>query len=228
MQQNVIEKKEARLFARLVLERRATPHFRPDPVPEETIETALGLAAQAPSGYNFQPWRFLVLTEPEQRARLQRAALNQEKIAEAPLVIVAFGERQGWKSNVDEILRIAAEHRGLPADTVEKQKSSALAFVEKLDPAVWLNRQVMIGFTHLMLSFEALGWDTAPMEGFDPAAVKSAFALPADAEVVALLAVGRARDAHLPHPGRLAVDRIAYSERYGEPFAPAAALVATD
>jgi nitroreductase len=205
-------------FACLVRQRRATRAFAPDLVPPEVIEQAFALAAQAPSGYNLQPWRFLLLTEPAQKARLRRAAFDQDKITQAPLMIVAFGQREGWKENADEIFHLACQRRGLDLAAEEKQKRGALAFVSKLSPAVWLNRQVMIAFTHLMLAFEALGWDTAPMEGFDAAAVVKAFELPADAEVVALLAVGRAREAEPPHPGRLDIDRIAFRERFGTPF----------
>lgn len=207
-------------FSQLVRARRATQAFLPEPVPADVIDTALALAAQAPSGFNFQPWRFLVLTEPAQKARLRKAAHNQDKITQAPVMIVAFGQREGWKQNIDEILRTSGAARGLSPEAQEKQKQGALAFLATLDPAVWLNRQVMIGFTYLMLAFESLGWDTAPMEGFDAKAVRATFELPADSEVVALLAVGRARDSQTPYPGRLEVSRIAFRERYGEAFKP--------
>ncbi|MGH7979338.1 MAG: nitroreductase family protein, partial [Limisphaerales bacterium] len=44
-----------------LLERRATTHFKPEPVPDEYLEAILGLGGQAPSGYNLQPWRFVVV-----------------------------------------------------------------------------------------------------------------------------------------------------------------------
>jgi nitroreductase len=217
MDENHSTRKEAHILARLAEQRRATQHFRSEPVPDSVIEMALAIAAQAPSGYNFQPWRFLVLTEPERRAALKKAAFNQEKISEAPVAIIAFAQREGWKEHIDEILHSSAAHRGLPPESVEQTKRAALEFVDHLDPAVWLNRHVMIAFTHLMLAFEAQGWDTAPMEGFDAEAVKSAFDLPDDAEVVALLAVGRAREENA-HPGRLSVDQIAFKEHIGQPL----------
>jgi nitroreductase len=225
MDESRIDKKEARLFAHLVQQRRATQHFRPDTVPDEAIELALEIARQAPSGYNFQPWRFLVLTDAAQRDKLKQAAFNQEKITEAPVAVIAFGQRQGWKEHVDEIVRQNVERRGLKLDP-EQQKRGALDFVNSFDPAVWLNRHVMIAFTHLMLAFEALGWDTAPMEGFDANAVKQAFELPADAEVVALLAVGRSRTGTEAHPGRLEVEQIAFRNCYGEPFTSTASAAA--
>lgn len=208
------------VFGALVRNRRATPHFRADAVPQEVIDIALNLAGQAPSGYNSQPWRFLVLREEKNRAALRRAAFDQAKITEAPVVIVAFAQRLGWTANLDEILRENAARRGMDPAVVERQKAAACDLVASLTPVVWLNRHVMIAFTHLMLAFEAQGWDTAPMEGFDGEAVRRAFSLPEDAVVVALLAVGRARDPDVPHPGRLAVERIAFDERVDKPWVP--------
>jgi hypothetical protein len=86
-----------------LLDRRATSHFKPDAVPEEYLEAMLRFAGQAPSGYNVQPWRFLVVREKENRQRLQAAAYNQEKIIEAPVVIIAFAIRDDWKNYLDDI-----------------------------------------------------------------------------------------------------------------------------
>lgn len=205
-------------FGTAVLQRRATPRFTEEPVPAGDLDRMLQLAREAPSGYNFQPWRFLVLREAEQRARLHRAAFEQPKIKEAPVVVVAFGQREAWKENVDEILRGNLASMGKAGQDIAKMKRGALDFIGTLDPAVWLNRQVMIGFTYLMLAAEMLGWDTAPMEGFDAAAVRHELALPADAEVVALLAVGRAQEPRKAHPGRLPVERFAFDNRIDTPW----------
>ncbi len=214
---------EAGALEALVRRRRATPKFLPEPVPAEDIDHALRVAAEAPSGYNFQPWRYLVLRSPERRAKLRQAAFDQEKITEAPLVIVATAHREAWRQAADEILRTQAQRTGRdPADTqkIEKAKASAFAFIDQLPREVWLTRQVMIGFTYLMLAFESLGWDTAPMEGFDAAAVRDALGLPPDTEVVALLAVGRGAEPAKRHPGRLPIERIAYDENDGAPWRP--------
>jgi nitroreductase len=67
-----------------------------------------------------------------------------------------------------------------------------------------------------MLAAEAYGFDTAPMEGFDAAGIKREFGIPDEAEVVALLAIGRAAEPEKAYPGRFELERIVYSERYGE------------
>jgi len=86
-----------------LLERRATSHFKPDPVPEKYLEAILKFAAQAPSGYNLQPWRFIVVRDKANRARLRQAAFNQEKISEAPVIIIAFAIKDDWKNYIDAI-----------------------------------------------------------------------------------------------------------------------------
>jgi len=58
-----------------LVSRRSIRAFRPDPVPPETIERILRLAAHAPSGSNIQPWKVLVLTGAA-RQRLVDAVLD--------------------------------------------------------------------------------------------------------------------------------------------------------
>src|SRR5215471_15600274 len=80
-----------------LLDRRATTHFRSNGVPELYLDAILKLALQAPSGYNLQPWRFIVVQDEQNRKKLQRAAWNQEKIAEAPVIVIAVGLEENWE-----------------------------------------------------------------------------------------------------------------------------------
>ena len=53
-----------------LLTTRAMRRYRDDPVTDDEIERCLRAAQQAPSGGNLQPWQYLVVTDPERRARL--------------------------------------------------------------------------------------------------------------------------------------------------------------
>lgn len=206
-------------ITQVLLERRATAHFKADPVADDYLEAILQFAAQAPSGYNLQPWRFVVVRKRENRVRLQKAAKDQPKVGEAPVVIIAFAIRDEWKTYIREILREGAR-RGLGSmDAVEKQAQGATRFLESIPPAVWVSRHTMIAFTAMMLVAEAYGLDTAPMEGFDPKAVKREFGLPEEAEVIALLAIGFAQEPDKPYGGRFAVEDIVFQEQYGRKWA---------
>lgn len=203
----------------VLLERRATMHFKPDEeVPEQYLKAILQFGAQAPSGYNLQPWRFIVVRDAENRKRLQSVAFGQPKVAEAPVVIIAVGMKEEWKARADEVFQEGVK-RGLgDPDSWQKAKEGAIQFISSMSPEMWLNRHTMIAVTTMMLVAEAYGFDTAPMEGFDGAGVKREFGIPDEGLVVALLAIGRGAGAEKAYPGRFELDRIVFSERYGEPW----------
>ena len=200
----------------VLLERRATNSFTDEEVPEEYLNAILELGAQAPSGYNLQPWRFVVVRGAENRRRLQQVAFNQPKVGQAPVVVIAVGMKEEWKARAGEVFREGAERGMGSPDKAEQAAQGAIQFVSTLDPALWVNRHTMIAVTTIMLVAEAYGFDTAPMEGFDAAAVRREFGIPEEGEVVALLAIGRAAPPDKPYTGRFELERIAYAEKYGE------------
>jgi len=70
----------ARSFAETLATRRSVREFSPDPIPDEVLELAIQAAATAPSGANFQPWRFVIVRDPEMKRRVRVAAEEEEKI----------------------------------------------------------------------------------------------------------------------------------------------------
>lgn len=205
-----------KLITQVMLDRRATAHFLPDTVPDEYLEAILQLAAQAPSGYNLQPWRFIVVRKQEERERLQKVAFGQPKVAEAPVVVIAVGMKQEWKKRAPDVFREGAQRGAGRVENADKYMQQAFAFLDTLPMDVWVNRHTMIAVTSMMLAAEAYGFDTAPMEGFDAAGVRREFGIPDEGEVVALLAIGRAREPDKAYPGRFGLDEFVYAERYGE------------
>ncbi|MEY2628085.1 MAG: hypothetical protein RJB08_1844, partial [Actinomycetota bacterium] len=51
---------------------RAMRRVKPDPIPEDAVKRMLDAAIRAPSGGNQQKWRFLLLTDPTKKAKLQK------------------------------------------------------------------------------------------------------------------------------------------------------------
>lgn len=66
-------------FYRAMQTRRTVRSFSPDPVPYELIETAIKVAASAPSGANQEPWKFVVVSDPEVKRQIREAAEIEEK-----------------------------------------------------------------------------------------------------------------------------------------------------
>ena len=55
---------------------RALRRFKPDPIPEEVLFQVMDAAIRAPSGQNVQDWRFILIRDPEIKAKLQAWALE--------------------------------------------------------------------------------------------------------------------------------------------------------
>jgi nitroreductase len=72
------QRRAAEFEARLA-PRRTVRHFSSEPVPFELIESALRVAGRAPSGANQQPWKFVVVTNPEVKRRIREAAEAEER-----------------------------------------------------------------------------------------------------------------------------------------------------
>ena len=66
-------------FYRHLDTRRSVRFFTSDPVPKECVETAIRTASTAPSGAHRQPWRFVVVGDPELKRRIRVAAEAEEK-----------------------------------------------------------------------------------------------------------------------------------------------------
>jgi iodotyrosine deiodinase len=70
----------SREFLAHVSERRSVRQFSSEPVPRELIENAIRAAGTAPSGANQQPWSFVVVSDPELKARIRAAAEHEEEL----------------------------------------------------------------------------------------------------------------------------------------------------
>ena len=75
---------ESRRFLNRMAARRSVRFFSPEPVPFELIENAIRCAALAPSGANQQPWRFVVVQDPEIKHKNREAAEAEERELPTP------------------------------------------------------------------------------------------------------------------------------------------------
>ncbi len=104
--------------------RKSVRSYTDEPVTPKQVETLLRAAMAAPSGKNVQPWRFVVVTQPETKQKL--AVGFNKMIAKAPVAIVICGltanpsgiANNNWTADcaaATENLLLAAESLGLGA-----------------------------------------------------------------------------------------------------------------
>jgi nitroreductase len=207
-------------LAQAIRDRRATPSFDGEPIPASDLRQILDAGLHAPSGYNMQPWRFVVVQHPEQKRRLRAASYNQAKVEEASAVIVACGDRDGWRKDLDEMLRLGRAG-GMPEAYAAQAENSVPAYLSEMTTdqmSGWLNKMVMLAFTSMMLMAEVMGYDTAPMEGFEQQKVCETLKLPMSYWVVGLLAIGHLKGPDKFDGGRFEMSHTVFGEEYGKPL----------
>jgi nitroreductase len=212
--------KQEKPLSQAIRERRATPSFDGAPIPAEDLRKILEAGLSAPSGYNIQPWRFIVVQKDSQKKRLRAASYNQAKVEEASAVIVACGDADGWRKDLEPMLE-----RGLEGGMTESYADQARTNIPNYLSSFtsdqmhgWLNKMVMIATTHIMLMAEVLGYDTAPMEGFEQDKVHEVLRLPLSYWVVALLAVGHIKGPDKFNGGRFELNHSVFGEEFGKPL----------
>ncbi len=142
-------------------------------IPAETwaaLEQALVLT---PSSIGLQPWKFLVVTTPELKARLTAASYRQSQVADCSHFVV-FAVRQDLDAeHVDRHIARMAEVRGITVESLAKFRAMTMGNLDRarnegtLD--TWQTHQIYIALGQFMASAALLGVDTCPMEGIEPA-----------------------------------------------------------
>lgn len=201
-----------------ILRRRATRRFDPDrPLPSETLKALLHLATRAPSSYNLQPWRFVVVRSRRNRERLRACAFGQAKVAEAQAVVIVLGYQRPHETDLDAVLAEAVRRGALTPEAAAGLRVTAPRAVDKALPALWATRSAMLAAATLMIAAESLGVASAPLEGFDEPKLRHAFGVPDDHAVCCLVALGFAAESK-PFPGRLGLDHVCFEEHFGQPW----------
>src|SRR5277367_6616302 len=148
--------KQEKSLSQAIKDRRATPSFDGAAIPAEDLRKILDAGLSAPSGYNMQPWRFIVVQGEEQKKRLRGAAYNQGKVEEASAVIVACGDADGWRKDLDLMLYQGLEG-GMPEGYAEQARERVPKYLSSFNSEQmkgWLNKMVMLAFTHMLLTAE--------------------------------------------------------------------------
>jgi nitroreductase len=130
-----------------------------------------------------------------------------------------LGYHHPHRSHLEAMLAIWQEKGAItPARAAELRARAGRAMERRPDPALWATRWAMMAAATMMLAAESLGLSSAPMDGFDPAAVRGAFGVPEDHTVCCLVALGYAAEPE-PFPGRFGLHEVCYEEHFGQPWA---------
>ena len=143
----------------------------------ETLKEAIRLSA---SSFGLQPYKVLIIENPELRAKLQPAAWGQSQIVDASQLIVFANITNFGENEIDLSIANTTKTRGLPADALKGygdfMKSKIVALPEDVRNT-WASKQTYLALGNLMNAASELKIDVTPMEGFEPAQVNEILGL---------------------------------------------------
>ncbi len=193
-----------------IRERRSVKHFDPNhQMSEAEINGLLELALLSPTSFNMQNWRFVVVTNQEQKDALCAASWNQAQVREASATILLCADLNAhidagrYWVNAPEPVRdmlvpmIAPFYEG----NAQLQRDEAM-------------RSVGIAAQTLMLAAKAMGYDSCPMIGFDPLKVAEIIQLPENHLIGMMLTVGKALKDANARGGQLPYEDVVFRDTF--------------
>lgn len=195
-----------------IYSRRAVKHF--DPSHRMTVEEEkklLEATIQAPTSFNIQHWRFVILRDPALRAKIRKELGNdQAQMTDASLLVLFAADCKAWQKHPERYWRNA------PAAVAQLLVGWMGPFHEGRE---WLQRdeaQRSIGMAMqtLMLAAQELGYQSCPMIGFDIDKVAALVKLPADHVLGPMVAIGKGTQDAWPKPGQLPLEELVFENGF--------------
>lgn len=194
-----------------IYQRRAIKAFDPEHIVSADDEKRLFEAAiQAPTSFNIQHWRFVVVRDKALRSEMRKLGNDQSQITDASLLVIMTADTKAWQKNPARYWEQA------PKDVADLLVGWMGPFH---DGREWLQRdeaQRSIGMAMqtLMLAAKGIGLDSCPMIGFDIEAVAKLINLPADHVMGPMVAIGKGTKAPWPKPGQLNLDEVLVNNKF--------------
>ncbi len=188
-----------------IYQRRSYKHFDPDhQMPDADLRKILEAAMQAPTSFNIQHWRFVVIKDPELRQQVRAIGNDQAQLTDASVLILMTADVDAWKKSPERYWQNAPQE---VSDLLVGWMGPFHEGREQLqrDEA---QRSIGMAMQTIMLAAKSMGYDSCPMIGFDIDKLAEMVKLPADHCMGPLIAIGKSTKDVWPKPGQLGYDEV--------------------
>ncbi len=135
-----------------------------------TLKEAVRLAA---SSYGLQPYKVIIVENPEIREKLKAAAYGQTQITDASQLFIFANDLNAGPESVAAYIKNISETRGVPAEALggfADMMNGVISNLSQEAKNIWTAKQTYIALGTLLAAAAELKIDATPMEGFNPAA----------------------------------------------------------
>lgn len=189
-----------------IVQRRSIKTFKPDSISPDLLKQLVELTVAAPSSFNVQCWRIVLVQDEEQKQALCAASWNQKQIIQAPVTFVFAADAAAGEKDLTPILEQGLATGAWNEGTVNYFRNAIPQFQAGLGEKrrEYAIKDAMIAATNLVLAAESLGLSTCFMNGWIEEQVKAIIGAENDPDIAiaVLVPVGYAAEPRL-NPGRL-------------------------
>ena len=191
--------------------RRSVKHYDPEHrMTDEEINKLFEATIQAPTSFNMQNWRFVLVRDAELRTKLRAAAVDQAQVSEASILVILTANLKAWEQEPQRYWRNAPQE---VQDILVPWMQPFYEGKDELQRDEAMRSCGLAGQT-LMLAAKAMGYDSCPMIGFDPDQVAELIQLPEDHVIGFMIAVGKAVQPAWPKPGQLDLNEVLIHDKF--------------
>ncbi len=123
------------------------------------------------SSYGLQPYKVIIVENPDLRAKIQPAAWGQSQIVEASHLLVFANETHLKEKSIDNYVEKIASTRNIPVESLAGYSDFMKSKILTLDDTTqknWTSKQTYLALGNLLNAAAELKIDVTPMEGFIP------------------------------------------------------------
>ncbi len=132
------------------------------------LEEALVLT---PSSFGLQPWAFVVVADPDIRAKLRAESRNQSQITDSSHFVVFAARTELDEAYIDRHIDRISEVRQVGREGLAEQRDRLISLLvtgpRSKGIREWTARQAYIALGNFMTAAALLGVDVCPMEGIN-------------------------------------------------------------
>lgn len=149
--------------------RYATKQFDPErKIPEDSWLAIQQSLVLTPSSFGLQPWKFLVVENPDLRKQLLAESWNQPQVTDASHFVVLATKTDLGPADIDRWITCMGEAQGKSPEDLAPLQGMIAGFSERMsheERREWNTRQSYIALGQLMTTAAVMGIDACPMEG---------------------------------------------------------------
>ncbi|SMC69419.1 NAD(P)H-dependent oxidoreductase [Pedobacter nyackensis] len=151
--------------------RYATKKMNGEKVSQDKVDQILAAARLAPTSSGLQPFKIIVVTNPELKEKIKAVAYGQEQITDASHVLIFAAWDNYTEERIRSVFSYTNNERGVPDSATEDYVSRLIGIYtnktaeENFHHAA---KQAYIGFGVALAEAALLKVDATPMEGFEP------------------------------------------------------------